>query len=147
MEVILLKNVLKLGELGKVVKVKAGYARNYLIPQGFAIVNSDENLKKFEVFKKRQAKLVAAQKEKFIELKKKIDIISITLSAEVKEEEEIYGSIGEAQILKALKEEGVELEKGSILLSEPLKKLGVYDIKVGLCQDVEAAFKVWIVKK
>lgn len=147
MEVILLKHVSKLGDQGKVVKVKEGYARNYLIPQGFAIVNSSENLNKFEAFKKRQAKLVAVQKEKFIELKKKIDGISITLSAEVKEEEEIYGSVGEAQLLKALKEEGIELEKGALLINEPFKKLGVYDVKVGLCQDVEAIFKVWIVKK
>jgi large subunit ribosomal protein L9 len=147
MEIILLKNLLKLGEEGKVIKVKEGYARNYLIPQGFAIVANDANFKKFEAFKKRQTKLVAAQKEKFIELKKKIDGVSITLSAEVKDEEEIYGSIGEAQIIKALKEEGIDLEKGMILIAEPFKNLGVYDVKVGLCSDVEAVFKVWIVKK
>jgi len=147
MEVILLKNTVKLGEEGKVVKVKEGYARNYLIPQGFAIVANDENFKKFETLKKRRAKLVQAQKEKFIELKKKIDGVSITLSAEVKDDEEIYGSFGEAQILKALKEEGVDLEKGTILISEPFKKLGVYDVKIGLCPDVEAVLKVWIVKK
>ena len=147
MEIILLKNVAKLGEEGKVVKVKEGYARNNLIPQGAAIAANDANFKKFEALKKRHAKLAAAQKEKFIELKKKIDGVSITLSAEVKDEEEIYGSIGEAQILKALKEEGVDLEESTILLAEPFKKLGVYDVKVGICPDVEAVIKVWIVKK
>jgi large subunit ribosomal protein L9 len=147
MEIILLKNVVKLGEQGKVIKVKEGYARNYLIPQGFAIVASDENFKKFEMFKKRQAKLVEAQKEKFIELKKKLDGVSITLSAEIKDDEEIYGSVGEVQILKALKEDGIELEKGVVVIAEPFKKLGVYDVKVTLCPDVEALLKVWIVKK
>ena len=147
MEIILLKNMDKLGEEGKVVKVKEGYARNYLIPQGIAIGASDANFKKFEVLKKRKAKLVQAQKEKFIELKKKIDGISVTLSAEVKDDEEIYGSFGEAQVLKALKEEGIDLEKGTIIITEPFKKLGVYEVKAGLCPDVEATFKVWIVKK
>ena len=147
MEVILLKSMNKLGEPGKVVKVKPGFARNYLIPQGFALVANNANFKKFEEFKNRQTKLVAAQKTKFLDLKKKIDGLSLTISAKVKDEEEIYGSIGEAQILEALKEEGVELAKGIIALTEPFKKLGVYDVKASLCVDVEAAFRVWIVKK
>jgi len=147
MEVILIKNIAKLGNEGQVVKVKPGYARNYLIPQGLALIADDDSFKRLEGIRKRQAKLAALEKERFMELKKKIDGVSVTLSAEVKDEEEIYGSVGEAPILSALKEEGIELEKGVIVLEEPLKKLGVYDLKAVLCEGVEASFRVWIVKK
>jgi large subunit ribosomal protein L9 len=71
----------------------------------------------------------------------------LTLTAEVKEGEEIYGSISETQIFKALKDEGLELEKGVLQLDEHIKKLGVYNLKVKLHPQVEANLRVWVMKK
>lgn len=148
MEVILLKNVHKLGAEGKIVKVKDGFARNYLIPQGFALGATDANFKKLETLKKQRIKLAAKELDRCRELKKRIDDFSLTIAAQVKEDgEEIYGSVSEAQILKGLKEEGIELEKDTLLLGEPIKKIGVYDIKADLHPEVEATFRVWVVKK
>lgn len=147
MKVVLLKGVEKLGKEGDVLEVKNGYARNYLIPQGIALKAIDENFKKLEELKKRKTKLIEERNKKIFALKEKIEGISVTITVEVKDDEEIYGSISEVQIFKFLKEEGIELEKGSLLLEEPIRKLGVYNLKVRLSPEVEANIRVWVVKK
>ena len=148
MEVILLKNIHKLGTEGKVVKVKDGFARNYLIPRGFALAATDSSFKTLETLKKQRVKLAAKELVRCQELKQRLEGFSLTISAQIKEDgQEIYGTITEAQILKALKEENIVLEKDTLLLGEPIKKLGVYDIKVDLHPEVEAAFRLWIVKQ
>lgn len=147
MEVILLKDVEKLGKEGVVVKVKDGYAQNYLIPRGFALVSTKDNYKKLSDLKQRRIKLRDQENKKFLELKEKLEKVSLTITAEVKENDEIYGSISEAQILKLLGEEGIKLSKGIIILEEPLKKLGVFTLKVALHSEIEASLRVWIVKK
>jgi large subunit ribosomal protein L9 len=148
MEVILLKNVHKLGAEGKVVKVKDGFARNYLIPQGYALLATDASFRKLETLKKQRIKLAAKELERCQGLKKKLEGFSVNISVRVKEDgQEIYGTVTEAQIIKALKEEGIELEKDTLLIGEPIKKIGVYDIKVDLHPEVEGAFRVWVVKQ
>lgn len=148
MEVILLKNVHKLGAEGKIVKVKDGFARNYLIPQGTALLATDASFKKLETLKKQRVKLAAKELERCQELKKRLEGYSVNISTQVKEDgQEIYGSVSEATILKALKEDGIELQKDTLLIGEPIRKIGVYDIKVDLHPQVEGAFRVWVVKK
>ncbi|MBU0694298.1 MAG: 50S ribosomal protein L9 [Candidatus Omnitrophica bacterium] len=147
MKVILLQAIGKLGKVGDTMEVKRGYARNYLFPKGFALVCTKENFKKLEEIKKRKIKLASKEKESFLALKEKLEKIPVTIIAKVKEEDEIYGSVGEQQILKSLKEEGIELNKGKIALEEPIRKLGVYNLKVDLCPGVEASLRVWVVKK
>ena len=147
MKVILVQDMKKLGSAGKTVEVKDGYARNYLIPQGIALPATGDNFKKLEEIKRKEAKCAEEKKKTFLVLKEKIEEISLTVTSEVKEDEEIYGTIGEQQIIKALKEEGIELEKGSVLIDEPIKKLGAYNIKVKIHPEVEANFRLWVVKK
>jgi large subunit ribosomal protein L9 len=147
MKVILVKNVEKLGKEGDALEVKEGYARNFLIPRGFALEATKESLKKIDEIKRKKTKLEEQEKEKASELREKIEKLSLTIRMEVKEAEEIYGSITEVQILKSLKEEGIELNKGKITLEEPIKKLGVYNIKAKLHAQVEANLRVWVVKK
>ena len=147
MKIILFKDLGKLGNQGDVVEVKDGYARNYLIPKGFALSASETNFKKLEAVKKEKAKLVQREKAKFLKEKEEIEKISLTITVEAKEDEELYGSISEAQILKLLKAEGVELEKGKLALTEPINKLGVFNLKVNLDPEIEAALRVWVVKK
>lgn len=147
MEVILLTDVAKLGKEGEVVKVKDGYGRNYLISQGLALVSEESSYKKLKELK--QAKVKAAQrlKDKYLGIRGKLEAISLTITAQVKENDDIYGSVTETQILKLLDEEGIALEKGVLVLEEPIKKLGVYNIAVRLCPEVNANLRVWVVKK
>lgn len=147
MKVVLLKEVQKLGKEGDVLEVKNGFARNYLIPKGMALKAIEQNFKRLEELKKKKVKLLEAKNKKLFVLKAKIESISVTIPSEVKDDEEIYGSVGETQILKFLKEEGIELEKESFSLQEPIKKIGVYNLKVKLSADIEANLRVWIVKK
>jgi len=146
-KVILLKNLGKLGKENDVVEVKDGYGRNYLIPRGLALGASGQNFKRLEEIKKTKAKVAAKEKQDFLKLKEKIDKISLTITVEAKDNEELYGTIGEAQILNFLQAEGIDLDKGKIILEEPIKKLGVYNLKVSLYPEVEASLRLWIMKK
>jgi len=146
-QVILLKDLKKLGREGDAVEVKDGYARNYLIPQRLALVATKGNFKRLEEIKRVKAKIEESKKQDFSKIKEKIEKISLTVTAEAKDDEELYGAINEAQILKLLHSEGIELEKDSVVLDEPIKKLGVYNLKVNVYLGVEATLRVWVVKK
>lgn len=147
MKIILLKDIGKLGSQGEVKEVKDGYARNFLIPKGLALVANDANFKKLEEVKRTRNKLAQKTKEKFIKLKEDIDKISLTIAVQAKENEELYGAISEAQILKLLGDEGITLEKGRLAMAEPIDKLGVFNLGVNLHPEVEATLRVWVVKK
>jgi len=147
MKVILLKDAKKLGQEGDIVEVKDGYARNYLIPQGLAFVATEGSSKRIEEIKRVKVKVEEKRKQDFLKVKEKIEKISLTVTAEAKDNEELYGAINEAQIVKLLSSEGVELEKDSLVLDEPINKLGVYNLKVNVYSGVEATLRVWVVKK
>lgn len=147
MKVILIKDVERLGQEGKVVTVKDGYARNCLIPQGLALKADKVNSKQLEELKRKKIKALEKQKQSAMEFQKTIEAVSLTIPAEVKEDEEIFGSINEAQILKMLSDEGISLEKGVLTIDEPIKKLGVYNLKAKIHPEVEANVRVWVVKK
>jgi len=147
MKVILLKSSKKLGKEGDAVEVKDGYARNCLIPGGLALAVTKGSTKRLEEIKRVRAKVEDKKKRDFSKIKEKIEKISLTVSAEAKDDEELYGTINEAQILKLLQSEGVELEKDSLVLDQPIKKLGVYNLKVNIYAGIEATLCVWVVKK
>jgi len=146
-QVILLKDSKKLGKEGDTVEVKDGYARNYLIPQRLAFVATKGSFKRLEEIKRVKAKIEEKKKQDFLKIKEEIEKISLTVTAEAKDDEELYGAINEVQILKLLRSEGIELEKDSLVLDEPIKKLGVYNLKVNVYSGVEATLRVWVVKK
>lgn len=147
MKVIVIKSFSKFRDIGQVVEVKDGYARNFLIPGGFALRANKDNFARLESIKRKEEKMAEKRKGKFIDIKEKIENISITIPSEVKDDDEIYGSINEAQIIKSLSTEGIELENATLKIDTPIKKIGVYNIKVGLHPEVEANLRVWVVKK
>ena len=147
MKVILLSNLGKLGLAGQTKEVKDGYARNYLIPRGLALVASKGSLSKFQDLERMRMRTAEMQKQKFLKIKEEIEKISLTVTAEAKNDEELYGAVTESQIEKLLETEGIPLEKGSIVIDEPMRKLGVYDLKIPLCPEVTAKLRVWVVKK
>lgn len=147
MEVILNKDMDKLGKSGSIVKVREGFARNFLIPNKLAIPLTPQNLKRLEQEKMKINLEQEKIKKEAQDLKTKLETLSLTLPALTQEEDKLYGSIGANDLAVALKEEGLEINKSFILLNEPIKAVGIYEIPVKLHQEVVAKLKVWIVKK
>jgi len=147
MEVILNKDVEAIGKAGKVIKVKDGFARNFLIPNKLAVPVNTVNLKKFEEEKQRNLSRLEKEKKEAEDLKTKLGSLSLTLAVLTQEEDKLYGSIGSVDLINALKEEGIEIDKNKIALDEPIKALGIYEVPVKLHPEVTAKIKVWIVKK
>lgn len=147
MKVILIENIDKIGKMGEVLNVKDGYARNYLIPKNLAKAATPGNMKILESLKKKQAaenaKLLAGAKA----MAEKLSNLSLTISAQAGEEEKLFGSVSNDIIAVALAEEGINIDKRDILLDEPIKKLGVYQVTVKTGPEVKANLRVWIVKK
>lgn len=147
MEIILSQDVDKLGVAGAVVKVKEGFARNFLIPNKLAVPATSANLKRLEQERQKKVAELRKAKEEFEQLKAKLDSLSLTIPALIHEEDKLFGSISQQDIVQALKEEGFEIDKNSIYLEEPIKSLGIYEIPIKLHPEVSAKIKVWIVKK
>jgi len=137
----------KIGKSGAVVKVKDGFARNFLMPKGLAIEVTSGNLKKLDEKNQKISLELEKKKGAAEELKARLDNLSLTIPALVEGEESLYGSITALDIYNTLKEEGVELDKDCIILNNPIKALGVYEIPLKLHSQVEAKLKVWVVKK
>ncbi len=147
MEVILKKDVSKIGKAGETIRVKDGFANNYLFPNKLAVPLTSSNLKKSE--EEKQRTLLGSQKRKAEAeaLKAKLDNLSITMTVLVQGEDKLYGSITSQEIAASIKEEGFDIDKNSLVLAEPLKSLGIYEIPVKLHPEVSAKVKIWIVKK
>jgi large subunit ribosomal protein L9 len=147
MEVILLQNVESLGKQGDLVKVKDGYARNFLIPQKLAAASTPESLKMLEQMRKKRAKEDAKMKAEAEEIAKKIGALSCTIAVEAGVEDKIFGSVTQEMVKNALRQEGIEVDKKDIIMEEPIKKLGVYPINIKLMHDVTGTLRIWVVKK
>jgi len=147
MEVILLENVKGVGERGDKVKVASGYARNYLIPNRLAISSTGQGAKVFAELERQRAHREAKAKRQAEEAAKRFEDISVHIPMEVGEEDRLFGSVTSADIAEALRTQGIEVDKRKILLDEPLKQLGVYNVPIKLFHDVEGKVKVWVVKK
>lgn len=147
MKIILLEAIERLGKAGEVISVKEGYARNYLIPNNKAKIATSGNIKTLEGLKKKQAAEDSRKLEEARTLAKKIEGLSLTISAQVGEEEKLFGSVSNDMISEALAVEGVNIDKKDIVLEEPIKKLGVYQASVKIHPDVKANLRVWVVKK
>jgi large subunit ribosomal protein L9 len=147
MKIILKQDEPKLGSAGDVVTVKDGYARNYLIPRGIAVVADKSNLNILQQdlnaleLKKNKDKRIA---EKFAD---KLASASITAKVKAGEEDKIFGSVTTQDIAELLKEKGFDIDRKKIELAEPIKELGVFQIPLRLHQDVEAKIKLWVIKE
>lgn len=143
MELILLEKIQNLGDLGDLVKVKAGYGRNYLVPQGKAALATKENLEQFKV---RRAELEAAAKDKLgqaIARQSSLADVSLTMAANASDEGNLYGSIGPREISAALSDIGHEVNKSEVIMGEgPIRHVGEFDVVLHLHTDVEAVIKV-----
>ncbi|PKM92777.1 MAG: 50S ribosomal protein L9 [Elusimicrobia bacterium HGW-Elusimicrobia-4] len=147
MKVILKQEIKGLGKIGDIKSVKDGYARNFLYPQGLVLEANDRNLKIIEKEKIKVAEIKIKELAEINEFAKKLSSASITIPVECGEENKIFGSVGPADISAALKTEGFDIDKKSIVLDNPLKELGAFDVAVKIHPEVTAKIKVWLVKK
>lgn len=145
MQVILLNRVQNLGDLGEIVNVKNGYARNYLIPQKLASRATEENIKAFEA---QKAELVAKAKESQAAAEARAESInglSITVSANASPEGHLYGSVGPREISEKLTESGYPVDASEVIQSEgAFKEVGEYQVRLNLHADVEAEFTLTV---
>jgi large subunit ribosomal protein L9 len=144
-ELLLAADVEHLGNTGDIVRVKPGYARNFLMPNGLATVATEENKR---MVKRHQEKLVELQKQKMAALQKRADTVSkysVTLEANANEEGHLYGSIMGPDISRALIAAGYQVEADHVKLEGPIKELGMYTVKIQLHADVKTEIKVWVV--
>jgi len=147
MNIILMKNVEKLGQVGDVVKVKNGYARNYLLPREMGMPATEGNIKRIA---KEKAKRVAIDEAEKMEAQKQADIlskVSLTIAVEVNDQEKVYGAISETEILEAFEAEGHKIDKKSLVLEKPVDDLGIFEIGVKLHPQVIAKIRLWVTKK
>jgi len=142
MKVILKQNVETLGKAGDLVKVADGYARNFLIPKDLASEANERNIKAFEHEKKRI--LLQAEKiQKLAEEKAaRLGAVSCRISRRVGEQEKLFGSVGAKDIEEALAAQGIEVDKKSVLLDEPIKTLGEFPVRIKLSAGLTAEIKV-----
>ena len=147
MKVILKQNFESLGDVGEIVSVKDGYARNYLIPKGIAMAASPQNMRVIEQERKRLDAAEARIKKESEELKDKVESVSVTAEVQVGDEDRVFGAVTSQNIAELLTAKGFDIDRRKIILDEPLKALGVYEVPIRLHPEVEAKIKVWVVKQ
>lgn len=144
-QLLLIQSVDHLGKQGDVVEVKAGYAKNFLIPQGLATLATDHHRRMVE---KHRAKLLEIEKQRLSSLRSLADAVSkqsITIEANANDEGHLYGSVGAQDIAAALKQTGFTITADQVRLQGPLKELGLYTVKIHFHQEIETDLKVWVV--
>ncbi len=147
MKVILFENIDSLGTAGEIINVKSGYARNYLIPKKLAVPATPSNMR---VLHSRKSIFEKKAKEKEIGalgIKEKIDGRSFKISVKAGDADKLFGSVTSQDIEEILRKEGIDISHRNVKLEEPIKELGVYNIGIKLHPDVEANFKLWVVKE
>ena len=147
MKLLLRQDYKPLGEAGELINVKPGFARNFLIPNGLAMLASDKNLKRYENEKKQMFWRQEKEKRQSEELAKTLENVSCTITVQVGEEDKMFGSVTSQNIAEALEAQGHSVDKRKIILEEPIKSLGIYSVPIKLHTDVEAKVKVWVVKE
>ena len=146
MDVILLKDVQTLGTAGDIVKVKPGYARNYLFRRGFALRSSKRNRAVAEE-KKRNIEMSSKRLEQAnMSLANKISKIELTFEMQVGDEEKMFGAVTTKDIQTALEEKGISIDRSALMLDESIKALGIYHIPVNLAGELTAEIKIYVIK-
>ena len=146
MDVILLKDYLSLGKTGDMIKVKPGFARNFLIPKGIALRASSKNLSIFKEQKKFEKVRQKREKSLNENIAKRLSKVEITIEAQVGEEDKMFGSITAKDIYKSILEKGIKVEQSSVQLDKPIKALGIYNVDVMVTQNISSTVKVYVIK-
>lgn len=146
-KLILMEDINKLGKAGEIVNVAPGYARNYLIPQNLALTVSKGAMKQFEA----QREKIEAKRQEEIKNKQQLaekieELEEITIPVNVSKNDKLYGSVTASTITNEMEKLGVKIDPETIMLEEPIKELGVYDVEIKLHPEVVTKTKIWVVR-
>jgi len=140
-------NVANLGAEGDVVTVADGYARNYLFPQQLGAPVTEATRRRLVKLQREREALQVEATAKARKLAKKFEGVSVTIPVKTVEGEKLYGSVGETEIAAALAVQGFEVDRHQIVIAEPIKELGVFEVVIKLQPEIEASIKAWIVEE
>jgi large subunit ribosomal protein L9 len=147
-EVILEKDIERIGKAGDIIKVKDGYARNFLIPQGLALEVNPSNLRRLEEDKKQKESQREKVKQEAASLAEQLSGMSCTVTTEASDDDKLYGSITAMDIARAIEiEKNIKIDKRSVLLEEPIQTLGIFEVSVKLHPEVITKVRVWVTRK
>jgi large subunit ribosomal protein L9 len=147
MKVILTENVESIGQIGDVVNIAPGYARNFLFPKGLAMEASGRNVRELEHKKRLLAQRREQQRQEMLSVAEKLNSVSITLRRKVAEDEKLYGSVNVSDIAKGLDDHGFQIAKKDIDLEQPIKQVGEFSVTVRVGSGVSASIRVVIEKE
>lgn len=145
MKVILKEDVHGLGKAGQIINVKDGYARNFLFPKGLALVADDKNLRLLEYQKKKFEEQAKKKRQDAESVAERLTGIQITIKSKAGEDQKLFGSITSKDIAEALQKEGFSIERKQIMIAEPIKRLGEYEVEVKLHSNINAKLKINVV--
>ncbi len=145
MKVILNEKVEGLGNAGEIKVVKDGYARNYLLPKKLAMEANEQNIKALENIKIQENKKKERLRNRALNLKKRLEKTKLTIARQQGEGNKLYGSVNTSDIAEALLAHDIKISKNQIMLSEPIKATGIYNLRVKLYDDIEGKLQVWVV--
>jgi len=144
--IILLQDYESLGNAGEQIDVKDGYARNFLFPKGLALKADKNSIKRFrEMARLKEMKQNRALKQSR-ELAEKLQALSLTIPVQVGEEDRVFGSVTSIEIAQQLKDKGYDIDKRQIILEEPIKALGIFEIPIKLHSEITTTIKLWVIK-
>ena len=147
MQIILTQDVTNLGSAGDLVSVRPGYGRNYLVPQGMAVTATAANVHKLEHDKRVIAKKVAKERAGAESLAEKINLMTLQFDRQVGEDDKLFGSVTSRDIAEQLKKTGIEIDHRWVVMDQPVKALGKYEVQVKLGSGVSATCKFFVVGK
>ncbi len=147
MKVILAKDIKSLGEAGDVVKVANGHARNYLLPKNFAFLATKQNLSKIENIKKEAELIKLALENENKAIIKQIEDVELLFVRKADEENHLFGSVSENDIVKALQEKEIRIHSSNVVLEKHLKEIGDYEVEIHFSQDIKGNLKIKVNKE
>ena len=146
MDIILTENVKGLGTIGEVVKVKPGYGRNYLVPQGLAVEANDRNLNEMEHHKRQLAYKAEKLSKEAADVKARVEAVVCSFELKASDEGKLFGSVTSMEIADSLAAQGVEIDRRKIILEQPIKELGEHEVDIKLNAGANATIKVIVVR-
>jgi len=144
--IILLQDFEGLGKAGEQIDVKDGYARNFLFPKGLALKADKNSIKRFQEMARLKDKKKDRALKQSRELAEKLQAVSLTVPVQVGEEDRVFGAVTSIEIAQQLKDKGYDIDKRQIILEEPIKSLGIFEIPIKLHSEITTNIKLWVIK-
>lgn len=147
MRLLLQADIPKLGDFGDVVEVSKGYGRNYLLPQRLAVEPTEANIKAIARERARQAEIRQLARESLLKVSDRVRGVEITLTALANDQGHLFGSIGEKDIARVLQDQSFEVQSKHVVITEPLRQLGEFEIKLDFGHDIECRIQLKIIRQ